>query len=97
MTRLAAAIRTPDISDTSRSCSRCTHPGFVNLQLISGIGPVAAATLISELGEDRNRFPAVEALLAEAGLAPVTKACGRTRQVRFRYAANRRMRHAIDW
>jgi Transposase IS116/IS110/IS902 family len=53
--------------------------------------------LISELGEDRNRFPAVEALLAEAGLAPVTKACGRTRQVRFRYAANRRMRHAIDW
>jgi hypothetical protein len=36
-------------------------------------------------------------LLAEAGLAPVTKASGRTRQVRFRYAANRRMRHAIDW
>ena len=53
--------------------------------------------MISELGEDRNRFPAVEALLAEAGLAPVTKACGPTRQVRFRYAANRRMRHAIDW
>jgi hypothetical protein len=36
-------------------------------------------------------------LLAEAGLAPVTRASGRTRQVRFRYAANRRMRHAIDW
>ena len=35
--------------------------------------------------------------MAETGLAPVTKASGRTRQVRFRYAANRRMRHVIDW
>jgi len=49
------------------------------------------------MGEDRNRFPAPGALLAEAGLAPVTRASGRTRQVRFRYAANRRMRHMIDW
>jgi transposase len=53
--------------------------------------------LISEMGEDRSRFPCVETLLAETGLAPVTKASGRTRQVRFRYAANRRMRHVIDW
>ncbi|MGB8384057.1 MAG: IS110 family transposase [Dermatophilaceae bacterium] len=62
-----------------------------------GLGPVTAATLISEMGEDRARFPVVQALLAETGLAPVTRASGRTRQVRFRYAANRRMRHAIDW
>ena len=53
--------------------------------------------LISEMGEDRHRFPAPGALLAEAGLSPVTRASGRTRQVRFRYAANRRMRHMIDW
>jgi transposase len=56
-----------------------------------------AATLIAEMGEDRHRFPEAAILLAEAGLAPVTKASGRTRQVRFRYAANRRMRHVIDW
>jgi hypothetical protein len=49
------------------------------------------------MGEDRSRYPAAGALLADAGLAPVTRASGRTRQVRFRYAANRRMRHAIDW
>jgi hypothetical protein len=36
-------------------------------------------------------------VLAETGLSPVTRASGRTPQVRFRYAANRRMRHAIDW
>jgi hypothetical protein len=44
------------------------------------------------------RQPAtVDVLLAETGLAPVTKASRRTRQVRFRHAANRRMRHVIEW
>jgi transposase len=73
------------------------HPDTAIFTSFPGIGPVIAATLISEMGENRDRFPAPGALLAEAGLAPVTRASGRTRQVRFRYAANRRMRHAIDW
>ena len=73
------------------------HPDTPIFPSFPGIGPVIAATLISEMGEDRARFPAPGALLAETGLAPVTRASGRTRQVRFRYAANRRMRHAIDW
>ena len=59
--------------------------------------PVIAATMIAEIGDDRARFPSAAALLAEAGLAPVTRSSGRTRQVRFRYAANKRLRHAIDW
>jgi transposase len=74
-----------------------THPDSTIFRSFPGIGPLLAATLISEMGEDRSRYPTAGALLAEAGLAPVTHACGRTRQVRFRYAANRRMRHAIDW
>jgi len=73
------------------------HPDAPIFTSFPGIGPVVAATLISEMGDDRTRFPSPDVLLAEAGLAPVTKASGRTRQVRFRYAANRRMRHAIDW
>jgi transposase len=73
------------------------HPDAPIFTSFPGVGPVVAATLISEMGDDRTRFPSPDALLAEAGLAPVTKASGRTRQVRFRYAANRRMRHAIDW
>jgi transposase len=73
------------------------HPDAPMFLSFPGIGPIVAATLISEMGEDRNRFPSVDVLLAETGLAPVTKASGRTRQVRFRYAANRRMRHVIDW
>ncbi|MET7565672.1 transposase [Streptomyces sp. NPDC005479] len=53
--------------------------------------------LLAEMGEDRERFPTPAALMAETGVAPVTRFSGRTRQVRFRYATNRRMRHAVDW
>jgi transposase len=73
------------------------HPDAPIFLSFTGIGPVVAAALIAEMGDDRSRFPTPEVLLAETGLAPVTKASGRTRQVRFRYAANRRMRHVIDW
>jgi hypothetical protein len=73
------------------------HPDHPTFSSFPGIGPLVAATLISEMGEDRNRYPTPASLLAEAGLAPVTRASGRTRQVRFRYAANRRMHHVIDW
>lgn len=73
------------------------HPDTAIFTSFPGIGPVTAATLLAGMGEDRTRFPSPPSLLAETGLAPVTRASGRTRQVRFRYAANKRMRHAIDW
>jgi transposase len=73
------------------------HPDTRIFRSFPGLGRVVAGVLIAEMGEDRARFPASGALLAEAGLAPVTRASGRTRQVRFRYAANHRLRHAIDW
>jgi transposase len=53
--------------------------------------------MLAEMGEDRRRFPTPDVLLAETGTAPVTRSSGRSRTVRFRYAANKRMRHAIDW
>ncbi|MGO1592410.1 MAG: IS110 family transposase [Ancrocorticia sp.] len=73
------------------------HPDTPIFTGFPGLGPVTAATLLAGMGEDRARYPTAAALLAETGLAPVTRASGRTRQVRFRYAANKRMRHAIDW
>jgi transposase len=53
--------------------------------------------LLAEIGEDRSHYPTVEVLLAEAGLAPVTRASGRSCRVRFRYAANRHLREACTW
>ena len=72
------------------------HPDAVIFRSFPGIGPITAAVLISEMGDDRARYPQPAVLLAETGLAPVTRASGRMHQVHFRYAANKRMRHAID-
>ena len=73
------------------------HPDGPLFLSFPGIGPIIAATFIGEMDDDRARYPSAAALLAETGLAPVTRASGRTHQVRFRYAANKRMRHAIHW
>lgn len=83
--------------DTHLAAAVAAHPDGPLFTSFPGIATVIAATMIAEMGDDRSRFPGAGALLAESGLAPVTRASGRTRQVRFRYAANKHLRHAIDW
>ena len=73
------------------------HPDAAIFLSFPGMGEITAATMLAEMGEDRARFPAADVLLAETGTAPVTRSSGRSRTVRFRYAANKRMRHAVDW
>jgi len=73
------------------------HPDAEIFLSFPGMGEVTAATMLAEMGEDRTRFPTADVLLAETGTTPVTRSSGRSRTVRFRYAANKRMRHAIDW
>lgn len=74
-----------------------THPDANIFLSFPGMGDITAAIMLSEMGEDRARFPTADVLLAETGTAPVTRSSGRSHTVRFRYAANKRMRHAIDW
>ena len=62
-----------------------------------GVGPLTAATLHAEIGENRDHYPAVGVLLSEAGLASVTRSSGRSHRVNFRYAANTRLREACMW
>lgn len=73
------------------------HPDAAIFASFPGVGPVLTGVLLAEIGEDRQRFPRPEVLLAEAGLAPVTRASGRSKSVRFRYAANGRLREACMW
>jgi transposase len=83
---------------TGRIAERLTeHPDAAIFRSFPGLGDTTAAILLAEMGEDRSRFPTADVLLAETGTAPVTRSSGRSRTVRFRYAANKRMRHAIDW
>ncbi len=58
-------------------------------------GKVNAAQIVAELGDDPERFQTEAQLAAEAGVAPVTHASGKSRGVVFRYACNKRLRRAI--
>jgi len=70
------------------------HPDAALVASFPGTGPITTATLVAEIGEDRSRFPSSGSLLAEAGLAPVTRQSGSSRRVGFRYAANHHLRAA---
>ena len=58
-------------------------------------GRVCAAQILSELGSVRERFDSDEHLAAEAGVAPVTYASGKSKAVTFRWACNHRLRAAL--
>jgi hypothetical protein len=73
------------------------HPDAAIFASFPGVGPIGTAVLLAEIGEDRTHYPTPEVLLAEAGLAPVTRASGRSCRVRFRDAANRNLREACTW
>jgi transposase len=83
--------------DDAIAAAVADHPDAPIFASFPGVGPITTAVLLAEIGEDRRRFPHDGVLLAEAGLAPVTRASGRSRSVRFRYAANSRLREAAMW
>jgi transposase len=58
-------------------------------------GKICAAQILAELGDERARFATEKQLAAEAGVAPVTYASGKSRGVTFRWACNKRLREAI--
>lgn len=83
--------------DDAIAAAVAEHPDTPIFSSFPGVGPVLTGVLLAEIGEDRARFPTADILLAEAGLAPVTRASGRSKSVRFRYAANSRLREAAMW
>jgi transposase len=83
--------------DDAIAAAVAEHPDTHIFASFPGVGPVTTAVLLAEIGEARERYPRPEVLLAEAGLAPVTRASGRSRSVRFRYAANTRLRESAMW
>lgn len=72
------------------------HPDAAIFASFPGVGMITASALLAEVGEDRARFPTLDTLLAEAGLAPVTLASGRTTRVRLRRACNPRLRETFN-
>ena len=57
---------------------------------------VLIPTIWAEIGDAPNRWASFRHLQAQAGSVPVTKRSGKSKLVQFRYACNKRLRHALD-
>jgi transposase len=56
---------------------------------------ITAATLLSEIGDCRNRYPTADALAGDAGQAAVAVESGKRKVACFRRACNKRLRDAF--
>jgi transposase len=56
---------------------------------------ICPATMIAEIGDCRERYPAVAALAGDGGQAPVAVESGKSKRARFRWACDHRLRAAI--
>lgn len=73
------------------------HPLALVLRSAPGLGPVLAARVLAEVGDDPTRFSTAAGLRAFAGTAPVTRASGRSRRVMARRVRNKRLADACHW
>jgi transposase len=73
------------------------HPLAAVLRSAPGLGPVLAARVLGEVGDDPTRFTTANGLRAFAGTAPITRASGRSHQVKARKVRNKRLGDACHW
>jgi transposase len=57
---------------------------------------LCAATMLTEIGDCRERYPTYRELAADAGQAPVAVESGKSRHAKFRWACDHRLRGAFD-
>lgn len=73
------------------------HPSAGLLRGAPGLGPILAARVLGEIGDDPSRFATADNLRAFGGTAPITRASGRSKSVRMRYVKNKRLADACHW
>jgi transposase len=71
------------------------HPDAGLFGSLPGLGEKLAPRLLSELGQDRQRFPDPQALQCYAGTAPVSFQSGQIRKALFRRACNKSLRATV--
>lgn len=64
---------------------------------VPGLGPILAARVLGEIGDDPDRFPTAASLRCYAGTAPVTRASGKSTYVKARKIRNKRLADACHW
>lgn len=71
------------------------HPDAEILRSQPGLGPVLAARVLAEFGDDRHRFADARSRRNYAATSPITRASGTRRVVLTRLACNKRLRDAL--
>lgn len=71
------------------------HPDQHIFSSLPRSGMVRAASLLSEIGDCRERFPTDAALAGLAGACPSTRQSGKYERAAFRWACNKKLRVAV--
>jgi transposase len=77
--QLDAACQAADELAEATAAAFGQHPDAQIIGSFPGLGEVAGARVLAEIGDDRSRLADARALKAYAGSAPVTRASGRNR------------------
>jgi transposase len=83
--------------DVELACEFTQHALHPVLTSAPGLGPVLAARVLAEIGDDRRRFATARGLRGFAGTAPITRASGRSSYVKARKVRNKRLGDACHW
>ena len=67
------------------------HPDAAIITSFPGLGNLAGARVLAEIGDDRTRFADARGLKAFAGSAPITRASGKKTLVTHRHIKNNRL------
>lgn len=67
------------------------HPDAAIVTSFPGLGKLAGARVLAEIGDDRTRFADARGLKAYAGSAPITRASGKKTVVLHRHIKNKRL------
>lgn len=84
-----------DALDTAIADAVAAHPYAQLMADLPRIGTLNLAQIIGEVGPILERADSFEQLTIETGIAPVTRASGKSHVVAFRHAVNRRARQAL--
>ena len=71
------------------------HPDSQIFKSLPGAGDKNAPRLLSEIGDNRQRYKEAKNLQCDAGTAPVTKKSGKTKFVQMRFACRKSFKNAL--
>jgi len=73
------------------------HPDAGIFTSLPGAGKKLAPRLLADMGSQRDRYESALAVQQISGVAPVTRASGKVRVVKIRWACRKAFRHDLYW